>query len=88
MREYALYEEPGESEASSEGNRRGNSIGWFLMGIGIGAAAALLFAPATGGELRSAVAHGYRRTMNGVSRGTRQLRRHGSNLINFQRRSI
>jgi gas vesicle protein len=64
-----------------------NSLVWLLLGIGIGAGAALLLTPANGREVRSALAHGYRRTRDGVSRGTRQLRQHGSNLISFSRRS-
>jgi hypothetical protein len=47
----------------------------------------LLLTPSTGRELRSAIAFGYRKTINGVSRGTQQLRQHGSNLISFTRRS-
>jgi gas vesicle protein len=64
-----------------------NSLVWLLLGMGIGAGAALLLTPANGREVRSALAHGYRRTLDGVSRGTRQLRQHGSNLISFSRRS-
>jgi gas vesicle protein len=64
-----------------------SAVAWLLAGIAIGAAAALLLAPSTGRELRSALASGYRRTINGVSRGTQQLRRHGSNLLTFTRRS-
>jgi hypothetical protein len=92
MREYARYEGPGwkletHSEANhSEANHRSKSVGWFLLGIGIGAGVALLFAPSTGSELRNALAYGYRRTIDGVSRGTHQLRQRGSNLINFGRR--
>ena len=64
----------------------GSAVAWLLAGIAIGAAAALLLAPSTGRELRSALASGYHRTVNGVSRGTQQLRRHGSNLLSFTRR--
>lgn len=87
MREYARYDGPGwESEQGSERNQSSNAVGWLLLGIGIGASIALLLTPSTGRELRSAIAFGYRRTINGVSRGTQQLRRHGSNLISFTRR--
>lgn len=87
MREYARYEGPWwEMEKGSERNQTSNAVGWFLLGIGIGAAAALLLTPSTGRELRNALAFGYRRTLDGVSRGTQQLRRHGSNLINFTSR--
>ncbi|MGZ4830945.1 MAG: YtxH domain-containing protein [Candidatus Angelobacter sp.] len=88
MTEYARYEEQTfEPEKISEGTTTGSSFVWLLVGIGIGAGAALLLTPSTGRELRSALAHGYRRTIDGVSRGTQQLRRHGSNLISFTRRS-
>jgi len=87
MREYARYVGPGwEIERDREQNQSFNAVGWLLLGIGIGASLALLLAPSTGRELRSALASGYRRTLNGVSRGTQQLRQHGSNLISFTRR--
>lgn len=87
MREYAHYVGPGwEMEREPEQNQSSNAMGWFLLGIGIGASIALLLTPSTGRELRRALATGYRRTINGVSLGTRQLRQHGSNLISFSRR--
>ncbi|HEV7675604.1 MAG TPA: YtxH domain-containing protein [Candidatus Angelobacter sp.] len=87
MREYARYGGPGwQKEPESEANISANSIGWLLLGIGTGAGLALLLTPSTGRELRSALASGYRRTIDGVSRGARQLRQHGSNLIAFNRR--
>ena len=87
MREYARYVGPGwEMEREPERNQSSNAVGWLLLGIGIGASVALLLTPSTGRELRSALAFGYRRTLSGVSRGTQQLRQHGSNLINFTRR--
>ena len=86
MTKYARYEgQPYWSEKI--GMNTGRSFVWLLVGIGIGAGAALLLTPSTGRELRSALAHGYRRTIDGVSRGTQQLRRHGSNLVSFTRRS-
>jgi len=87
MREYARYEGQWlEMGKGSERNQTSNAVGWLLLGIGIGAAVALLLTPSTGRELRKALVFGYRRTLGGVSRGTQQLRRHGSNLINFTRR--
>ena len=87
MREYARYESPWfEMDKAFERNQRSNAVGWFLLGIGIGATVALLLTPSAGRELRGALASGYRRTINGMSRGTQQLRRHGSNLISFTRR--
>lgn len=89
MQEYARYGGPGwDLERGPEQNRTSNAVGWLLLGlgIGIGATVALLLTPSAGRELRRALASGYRRTANGVSRGTQQLRRHGSNLIGFTRR--
>ncbi|HLK07381.1 MAG TPA: YtxH domain-containing protein [Candidatus Angelobacter sp.] len=87
MREYARYEGPWwETQKGHQRNQISTAVGWLLLGIGIGAAAALLLTPSTGRELRNALAFGYRRTLDGVSRGTQQLRQHGSNLINFTRR--
>ena len=87
MQEYARYGGPGwELGRDPERNHSSNAVGWLLLGIGIGATVALLLTPSTGRELRKALASGYRRTVNGVSRGTQQLRRHGSNLISFTRR--
>jgi hypothetical protein len=88
MREYARNEGQGwRTKSISQRRSVGSSIVWLLLGIGIGAIAALLLAPSTGRELRSALARRYRRTIDGVSPGTRQLRQHGSNLISFSRRS-
>ena len=86
--EYARYEEPGfHSEKPAECSPSGgSSLVWLLLGIGFGAGAALLLTPSAGQELRNAFARGYRRTAEGVSWGTRQLRQHGSNLISFARR--
>ena len=88
MKEYARYAGSGwDPERESKRNQSSIALGWLLLGIGIGASVALLLIPSTSHELRRALASGYRRTVDGVSRGTRQLRRHGSNLISFTRRS-
>jgi gas vesicle protein len=87
MREYARYEGPWSGmEKGSVRNQTSNALGWLLLGIGIGATVALLLTPSTGRELRNAIASGCRRTIKGVSRGTQQLRRHGSNLLSFTHR--
>jgi hypothetical protein len=94
MREYAHFEEQFKEqywrpERGSNGRVAASAAGWMLIGIGIGAGAAFLLAPLTGRELRSAIAHGCRRTLNGISggisRGTQELRQHGPNLLNFNR---
>jgi hypothetical protein len=76
------------SEERDRQSETSSAVTWLLAGIAIGAAAALLLAPSTGREIRNALASGYRRTVNGMSRGTQQLRRHGSNLLSFSRRRL
>ena len=88
--EYARYaEQKLQPQRTPTGGLSSNAIGWLLAGIAIGAGAALLLAPGSGRELRSAIASGYRRTWDGVrggiSRGTRELRERGSNLLSFNR---
>jgi gas vesicle protein len=39
-------------------DQRNNSIGWFLAGLGLGTAVALLYAPKSGRETREAIATG------------------------------
>jgi len=63
-----------------------SAVAWLLAGIAIGAAAALLLAPSTGRDLRSAVGRGFRSTLLALNRSTQQLRRRGANVIRFSRR--
>jgi gas vesicle protein len=86
--EYSRYEEPSwrQHEVSSE-SASNSAMKWLLVGIGIGAGMALLFAPTSGHELRNLIGRGCRRTLEGISRGTQELRQRGSNLLNFNRRS-
>jgi len=85
--EHTRYEEP--AWLAREDPPRADSgvaVLWFLVGIGIGAGAALLFAPTSGHELRAAISHGLGRTVSGINHGTQQLRQRGSKLLNFNRR--
>jgi gas vesicle protein len=83
--EYARYEEPDwHARGKASESKAGSAIVWLLAGVGVGAALGLLFAPASGREIRNAIGRGCRRTLEGISRGTRQLRRRGSNLLNFK----
>ncbi|HEY4677084.1 MAG TPA: YtxH domain-containing protein [Candidatus Angelobacter sp.] len=90
MREHTRYQEQ-ELQLRKTLSRgiSDNAMGWLLAGIAIGAGAALLLAPSSGRELRNAIAGGCRRTLEGIrggiSRGTRQLRQRGSNLLSFNR---
>jgi len=63
-----------------------SAVPWLLAGIAIGAVAALLLAPSTGRELRSAFGRGFRSTLLALNRSTQQLRRRGANVIRFSRR--
>jgi YtxH-like protein len=87
--EYSRYQEPSwrpsSGQAEDSAQPTGAAVAWLLAGIGIGAALGLLFAPASGRELRSALGRGCRRTLDGISRGTQELRQRGSNLLNFSR---
>jgi hypothetical protein len=83
--EYSRYEEPSWHLRNASESGAGSAITWLLMGAGLGAGIALLLAPTSGRELRSAIGRGCRRTLGGISRGTQQLRHRGSNLLNFNR---
>jgi hypothetical protein len=84
--EYSRYEEPSwRSHEVSPESESGSAMKWLLVGIGIGAGVALLLAPTSGRELRNMIGRGCRRTFDGISRGTQELRERGSNLLNFSR---
>jgi len=85
--EYARYEEPKWGMAPRFAVSGASAITWLLIGLGIGAGAALLLAPTSGRELRSTIFRGCRSALNGISRGTQQLRARGSNLVDFRRSS-
>jgi gas vesicle protein len=91
MRDYTEieYEEQYWRPERDSGSNLASGIKWLLIGAGIGAGVGLLLAPASGSDLRSAIAHGCRRVLSGIgsgiSRGTQELREHGSNLLNFSR---
>jgi gas vesicle protein len=88
MTKYESYEHKKvPPEKSSQNTITGSPIVWLLFGVGIGVGAALLLIPSTGRDLRNALARGYRRAIDGISRSTHQLRRRRSNLISFRRSS-
>jgi gas vesicle protein len=82
------YERYGEySQQSNEGGTgSGTAIKYLLIGVGIGAAAALLFSPISGREVREAITRGCRFAFDGISQQTRNLRDRGSNLLGFNRK--
>lgn len=54
-------------------DRNNNSVLYFLIGAGIGAVTALLFAPKAGSELRSEIADATRRGMDQARDASRQV---------------
>jgi hypothetical protein len=87
MNEYERYGEYAEPniESSSRVNAA-PAVTFLLIGMGIGAAVALLLTPMRGRELRNAIGQGCRTAFDGISEQTRSLRDHGSNLLGFNRR--
>ena len=86
MNEYQRYGDYSQqSREESGGVGAGAMIAFLLVGAGIGAALACLFTPRSGSELRGAIGRGYRKTVDGVSQRTRELRDRGSNLVGFER---
>jgi hypothetical protein len=86
MNEYQRYGDYSQqSREESGGVGAGAIIAFVLVGAGIGAALACLFTPRSGSDLRGAIGRGYRKTVDGVSQRTRELRERGSNLLGFER---
>ncbi|HET9181968.1 MAG TPA: YtxH domain-containing protein [Candidatus Angelobacter sp.] len=87
MNTYERYGDYAQRRAEREGSGAGAGtlITFLLLGAGIGAALACLFTPRRGDELRGAISRGYRKTVDGVSQRTRELRDRGSNLVGFER---
>ncbi len=61
--------------------RKLRDLGWLLTGLGIGSAAALLWAPYTGEEVRFALNRGYRRAAKSIGRHTEDIRERAEDLI-------
>ena len=86
MDEYQNYGEYTQQSKENGGTNTGTAIKFLLLGIGVGAAAALLFSPMSGREVREAISHGCRNAIDGISQQTRNLRERGSNLLGFNRK--
>ena len=87
MNEHQRYEDEFyQTDENNPGANAGKAITFLLIGIGVGVAAALLFTPTSGRDLRQAIGNGCRRAVDGISEQTRNLRRRGSNLLGFNRR--
>ncbi len=79
--------EIGEIVLERDQSAVGTAITFLLIGAAVGAAVALLFSPVNGEDVRNAISRGYRRTVNGVTDRTRDLRERGSNLLGIDRGS-
>ena len=86
MNEYERYEENSQQSSEAGRNNARVAVKFLLIGMGVGAATALLFAPMSGREVRSAIGNGCRTALNGLTQQTRNLRDRGSNLLGFNRR--
>jgi gas vesicle protein len=67
------------------GHGVGSLISFLLIGVGVGMALAALLTPQSGRELRGAIGRRYRRTVEGISEHTQDLRERGSNLLGINR---
>ena len=87
MNEYERYGEYSQQSPreTSGGANIGTAITLLLIGVGVGATAALLFTPMSGSELRGTLSRGYRSTIDGISQGTQRLRERSSNLLGIRR---
>ena len=88
MNEYERYGEYTQTRVEQPAGNAGagRAIAFLLIGMGVGAAAAILLAPMSGAECREAIRRGYRSTLEGISERTRNLRERGSNLLGFNKR--
>ncbi len=82
--ESSHHQQPSRRPLEAAATDTDSALKWLLVGIGIGAGLALLFAPTSGPELRGKIGRGFGQTWNGLSRGTENLRQRGSNLLSFR----
>jgi gas vesicle protein len=88
MNEYDRYGDyTQQSQESSGKSNSADAVKYMLIGMGIGAVVALLLAPASGSEIRNAVRRRFRSTVDGLNDRAQHLKRQGSNLLGFSRRS-
>lgn len=81
------YGDYSDEKTGSRGEAGGGSaVMLLLIGMGVGAAVALLLAPMSGREMRDTIRRGCSRALDGISEQTRNLRDRGSNLLGFNRR--
>jgi gas vesicle protein len=61
--------------------RNGNSFLWFLLGLGVGAAVGVLYAPRSGRETREAILRGAEEGGEKVKERARQVREQASQWV-------
>jgi len=89
MNEYERYGDYTQQRTDNAGSSgAGRAVVFLLIGIGIGAATAVLLTPVSGAECRENIRKGYRNALDGISQQTRSLRDRGSNLLGFVRRKV
>jgi gas vesicle protein len=87
MNDYKFGGYTGEHEETTSTSTAGTAITFLLIGAAVGAVVALLCSPVKGQDVRNAISRGYRRTVDGVTDTTRELRQRGSNLLGIERGS-
>lgn len=88
MNEYERYGDHAEQKTErSSGADPATVVRCLLIGMGVGAAVALLLTPMSGRELRNAISQGCRHAFDSISEQTRNLRERGSNLLGFNRKA-
>jgi gas vesicle protein len=87
MNDYKFGGYTGEHEETTSTSTAGTAITFLLIGAAVGAVVALLSSPVKGQDVRNAISRGYRRTVDGVTDTTRELRQRGSNLLGIERGS-
>jgi gas vesicle protein len=87
MTNYQRYGDYAQQRFERTGAGVGTIVTFLLVGVGIGAALASLLTPRSGSELRGAIGRGYRRTVEGVTERTKELRERSGTLLGFNRKS-
>ncbi len=62
-------------------DRNGNTFLWFLLGLGVGAAVGVLYAPRSGRETREAILRGAEEGTEKIKERARQAREHASEWV-------
>jgi gas vesicle protein len=83
MRQFEAYGEYEQSERS--GGKAGTAITFLLVGLGVGALTALLFAPRSGRQTRETLRRKYDETVDSLSEQTENIRERSSEWMQTAR---